>query len=340
MPRKHVNSVVPLIFCSFTTAACFSGNPAFALGGDGVGGSASSGLAGTSTGPDGSSGMVPTGGGSGSLSDSATQGGDPGATGSTTQSSISDAGTSDAITSSTGTADPGDSTGAGVSTGSTGSSTGDGTPVCMEAVVGEPPHLAVKQDGQPLVACAGVRSLTKAFAKFSGATLQLYDSGTCAQTGSLYEITGVNFAITPVDLGESCSDARIEWAPGPVCEVTGFGLRNGDQPVLVGAFGRLRGPTNYTAFTAQPQQECGCEVDGVACCDHVFELDQKLYQPGGYSLGFPGADGTIAPGDSINGTVGRADYQFRNLRSDVGESCVAGPSNVWLDMRWWATANN
>jgi len=209
----------------------------------------------------------------------------------------------------------------------------------MDAVVGEPPRLEVKQDGQPLVVCAGARGLTKAFAKLSGGTLQLYDSGTCAQTGSLYEITGVNFVIPQVDLGDTCSDARIEWAPEPVCEVTGFGLRNGDQPVLVGAFGRLRGPTKYTAFSAKPHRECGCTVDGVQCCDHVFELDQEHYLPGTYTLEFPGTDGAIAPGESTQGSVGRADYLFRNLRSDVVESCTAGPSNVWLDMRWWATAN-
>lgn len=306
---------------------CSRENPAFSLSGHGSGGTDGSGSSSDSGATDTG---APTSDGSGSASNSAT--------------ATSDASTSQGVTSEPATSGPG-STGAvssstGTDTTGTSSSSSGGPNECMDGVVGEPPRLEVKKDGQPLVACGMAKSLTKTFAKFSGSTLQLHDSGTCNQSGTLYELTGVNFSITPQDLGDGCFDARIEWAPGPVCEVTGFGLRNGDQPIYVGAFGRLRGPTGYTAFASEPLFDCGCAVDGVECCDHVSEVDQKLYEPGVYTLAFPGADSDIAAGAQITGTVDGSSYLFRNLRSHVGPSCDPAPTNVWLDVRWWAMNSN
>lgn len=184
--------------------------------------------------------------------------------------------------------------------------------------------------------CGGSKQLSNAYAKFSGSTLQIYDSGACTQTGTLYEVTGVNFAISPIAFGENCSDVTIEWAAVAPCEVTGFALANGDKPAIVGAFGRTTGPGEYAAFSVEPFHDCGCAVDGVACCQHIFELDQTLYLPGGYSLGFPGAAAPIAAQMATDGEVEGVSYLFTNLRSFVHEGCMAAPSHVWLDLRWWA----
>lgn len=210
----------------------------------------------------------------------------------------------------------------------------------MNGAMGEPQGLEVKKNGQLLLACGGVKSITSGFAKFSGATLQIYDSGNCTQEGSLYEVAGVNFTIAPSVFGDNCFDARIEWAPSPPCEVTGFALSNGDDAVYVGAFGRTTGPSGYEAFSAKPIFDCGCAIDGEMCCSHLFELDQATYSPGRYTLGFPNAKSDIGPEETIIGSVDGNDYQFKNFRSFVQETCDDTPSHVWLDVRWWAMKAN
>lgn len=206
----------------------------------------------------------------------------------------------------------------------------------MNGAMGEPPQIEVKTNGQVLLTCGGVKTVKQGFAKFSGETLQIYDSGDCTQAGALYEVAGVNFSITPTGFGDDCSDVQIEWAPAPPCAITGFGLANGGDPTYIGAFGRINGPSGYKAFSAEPAFDCGCAVDDVMCCAHVYELDQAEYSPGAYTLGFPGAMDDIGAQESIVGTVDGNSYLFTNLRSHVHESCEAAPSHVWLDVRWWA----
>lgn len=318
-----------ILMCLLGSAGCSVQNPAFALdgGGDSAGPGTTTSAPTSSSGPDGTTG-------SGSAGPGSTGGttGSGSATGSDATTTVPDSTT--AMVDSTGTSSG--STGAE----SVGGSTTGGVNECMAAVPEEPPRLEVKKSGQVLKACGGSKSLTDAYATFSGSTLQVYDSGTCTPTGTLYEITGVNFAITPLEFGESCSDVRIEWAAVDPCEVTGFALTNGDKPAYVGAFGRTTGPDGYAAFAVEPVQECGCVVDGVACCQHLFELDQTLYMPGEYTLDFPGAAAPIGAQESIDGEVDGASYLFRNLRSMVHAGCMAAPSHIWLDLRWWAMRSN
>lgn len=329
---------LPRLFVLWALAGsgCSIENPSFQLHGDGHGGSTGP----PTTGDASTSGAATT-------AESGSAGNSDGMTGSG-GSSTGGEGSTAAVTSTT--SEPGTSTGdvsgttgtsGGGSTGadSIGGSTG-GVNECVGGALGEPPRLEVKKSGQVLMACGASKSVSNAFAKFSGSTLQIYDSGTCTQTGTLYEVTGVNFTITPIDLGESCSHVTLEWAAAAPCEVTGFALKNGDNPAYVGAFGRRTGPGEYAAFSVEPFHECGCAVDDVACCKHFYEIDQKDYLPGEYSLGFPDAVAPIAAMESTTGKVEGADYLFTNLRSLVHESCAAEPSHVWLDFRWWAMLNN
>lgn len=220
------------------------------------------------------------------------------------------------------------------------SSTGGDPGQCISGVPGDPPRLEVKANGQVLMSCGGAKTFVGAFAKLSGSTLKIYDSENCTQTGTLYEVTGVNFSISPTDFGDACSQARVEWASTPPCDVTGFGLANGGDPLYVGAFGRTLGPSGYTAFSTDSVFDCGCVVDDVKCCDHVLELDQETYPPGRYTLKFPGAMSDIGEQESIVGTVDQNEYLFTNLRSHVRESCDPAPSHEWLDFRWWAVKTN
>jgi hypothetical protein len=321
-------------------AGCWKDNPAFYIDSDTTRGSDSTGfLSSTGAHTASSSDTTPTTDGIGSDSGTAGLTSTGGATASSSTTTAS--GTSGTSTTSGASTEPGTTTDQTVGmtgTESTGSSTGAGE--CMNGVMGDPPRLEVKKDGQVLDICSGAKGLTGAFASFSGSTLQIHDSGDCTETGTLYEVTGVNFSIMPMDLGDSCFDVQIEWAPAPPCEVTGFGLSNGDNPLYVGAFGRRTGPSGYGAFSAESTFDCGCAVDDVTCCEHVFELDQATYSPGGYTLGFPDARSDIGAGEAVIGTIDGNDYLFTNLRSHVHESCDAAPSHVWLDIRWWAMEAN
>ncbi len=329
MPRRRSITIVSLVLLVDPTGGCTSSNPAFALDGDPPGltdatdapASSSSDTNTPTTGPGSASNSA-----SAATTDAATSSGDP------TASDSSGGPTTGMLdtTQGAGSTGPAD----------TDASSSGGPNECMDAVVGEPARLEIKKDGQVLLACGGAISLTNAFAKFSGSTLKLYNSGTCMQTGPLYEVTGVNFAIKAKDLGEGCSDVRIEWATAPPCEVTGFGITLGDNPVYVGAFGRLLGPTGYTSFSSEPLFDCGCTVDDAACCEHLFDQNQQVYQPGAYTLAFPGAMTDIAAPAAIVGSVDGSDYLFTNLRSQVHGSCDAAPSHVWLDIRWWAMASD
>jgi len=332
---SRIASLLFVPVCLVGGAACWKDNPAFGLDGGASDGAGVTGLV-SATGDEATSSVVtaPTSGDAGSASSTDGQ-----ATTSTTGgATASDSGTSPLPDTSTSaddtTGDSGATTGTtGVQ--STGDSTGEEPDLCMGDVVGEPPRLAVKQNGQLLQPCGGAKSLTGAFAKFSGSTLQIYDSGTCEQAGALYEVTGVGFTLEPTNLSDDCSSVRIEWAPAPPCEVTGFGLANGEQPRLVGAFGRTIGPTGFAAFSPAPEFACGCEVDDITCCQQVLENEPQAYQPGHYTLDFPGASDGCDPQESIAGVVDGNDYLFTNLRSFVHGTCEENPDHVWLDVRWW-----
>lgn len=328
MPSRFLVSLVVVALLS----ACVRENPGFLAATEGSGGSGG----GTSTTTSSTTQALTT---SGAMS--ATGSGGVGETSggvlTATTTSESATGTTTTEPGTTGTSGaPGTSTGE-ASTGeamSTGGSSG-GSELCELPMWGEPPGLAVTKGQNPVMSCGSPKAITKGYAKFVGTTLQVHESGTCVESGPVWEFKGVGFDINMVPLTEACTAVRIEWVSAmPPCVPAAIGVTNGDTKVLVGAFGRLKGPTGYEAFTATPTFDCGCEVDGVACCDHT--LEQTTYEPGLYTLSFPGGVDPVVSGLATIGSVDGKSYQFRNLRSRVREECPMVPPSVWFDMRWWA----
>ncbi len=319
MPR-----LLPLVLASTSAllgAGCLKDNPAFYEGESASGGATG---ASSSSGDVGSSGAAATG--TSGMSGGATSG-DVSSGDATTQPVSS----SDATTGGVGTTDAtttGDTTG-----GTTGDTTG-GPMMCTYDIPIPPPRLKVLKDGQEALQCGGaVKTINNAYVEYVGSTIRIHTSGNCAPGGSVYEVSGVGFTITPVGLGESCSAARLEWAAEPPCELSGFALKNGDKAVFVGGFGRLTPPEGYDGFGPAALFDCGCELAPMTCCSH--NLDGMDLAPGLYSLLFPGVGQTLAAQQQAQGVVEGTTYTFANLNSHIHTSCEAVPPNVWLDMRWW-----
>lgn len=324
MPR-----LLPLVLASTSAllgAGCLKDNPAF-YEGESASASGATGAS-SSSGDGGSSGAAATG----------TSGMTSGMSGGVTSGDVSsgDATTqpvsgSDGTTGGPGTSDA--STSGGTSGGTAGDTTG-GPMMCTYDVPIPPPRLKVLKDGIEALQCGGVvKTLGNAYVEYVGNTIRIHNSGNCAPGGSIYEVSGVGFTITPVGLGESCSSARLEWAAQPPCELSGFALKNGDSAVYVGGFGTLTAPEGFDGFSPAALFDCGCELDPMTCCSH--DLDGADLVPGLYALLFPGLGQTLPAQHEAQGTIENTNYLFSNLNSHIHPSCEALPSTVWLDMRWW-----
>lgn len=323
MPR-----LLPLVLASSSAllgAGCLKDNPAF-YEGESASASGATGAS-SSSGDVGSSGAAATGtsGMTSGMSGGVTSG-DVSSGDATTQPVSS----SDATTGGPGTSDASTS---GTSGGTSGDTTG-GPMMCTYDVPIPPPRLKVLKDGLEALQCGGiVKTLSNAYVEYVGNAIRIHNSGNCAPGGSVYEVSGVGFTITPVGLGESCSSARLEWAAQPPCELSGFALKNGDSAVYVGGFGTLTAPEGFDGFSPAALFDCGCELDPMTCCSH--NLDGADLVPGLYALLFPGLGQTLPAQQQAQGTIENTNYLFSNLNSHIHPSCEALPSTVWLDMRWW-----